>query len=106
MKKLWDVLRAVRTGVPPVCGVAAASGQTLAVNGLQDSRPDIVEIPAALRVIERAGRSEWIRIRDLDEAWGRCYEQRRLPSEIGVTWARAGRRIDLRNYRDFPGFRP
>ncbi len=103
MKKLGDVLRAVRTGVPPVCGVAAASGQTLAVNGLQESRPDVVDIPVDLRVVERAGQVEWIRIRDLDEAWERCRKERRLPSESGVAWARAGRRIDLRGYRHFPG---
>ncbi len=105
MKKLWDVLRAVRTGGSPVCGAAAASGQTLAVNGLQDSRPDVVEIPSPLRVVERTGPSEWMRIRELDEAWERCYDESRLPSEIGVPWARAGRRINLRGYRNFPGLR-
>jgi predicted dehydrogenase len=105
MKKMWDAIRAVRTGIPPVCGVAAASGQTLAVNGLQDSRPDVLEIPSSLRIVEQAGRDEWIRIGDLDEAWQRCFDQRRLPSEIGIPWARAGRRLDLRGYRDFPGSR-
>jgi predicted dehydrogenase len=103
MKKLWDALRSVRTGVPPVCGVAAASGQTLAVNGLQDSAAGVVEIPAAFRAEERAGGSAWIRIRGLDEAWGRCFEERLLPSEIGVPWARAGRLVDLSKYEDFPG---
>ncbi|MGD0781491.1 MAG: Gfo/Idh/MocA family oxidoreductase, partial [Candidatus Aminicenantales bacterium] len=103
MKKIGDVLRAVRTGIPPVCGVAAASGQTMAVNGLQDSRPDVVDIPADFRIMEGIGQAEWIRIRDLDEAWERCREERRLPSENGVAWARAGRRIDLRGYRRFPG---
>jgi predicted dehydrogenase len=105
MKKLWDALKAVRTGVPPVCGVAAASGQTLAINGLQDSASEVVEIPAALRTVERSGSSEWICIRDLDEAWERCFEERLLPSEAGVPWARTGRLVDLAGYGNFPGSR-
>ena len=83
--------------------MAAASGQTLAVNGLQDSAAGVVEIPAAFRAEERAGGSAWIRIRGLDEAWGRCFEESLLPSEIGVPWARAGRLVDLSGYGDFPG---
>jgi predicted dehydrogenase len=103
MKKLWDSIRAVRTGIPPVCGIAAASAQTLAVNGLQDSRPEVVEIPPLQRAVERAGNSEWIRIDGLDEAWERCAGEYRLPADLGIAWARAGRRIDLRSYAGFPG---
>jgi predicted dehydrogenase len=103
MKKLWETIRGVRTGAPPVCGPAAASGQTLAVNGLQDSRPEPVEVPAGLRRVERHGNSERVRIEGLDEIWERCFEESRLPFELGVPWARAGRPVDLRDYRSFPG---
>jgi hypothetical protein len=85
--------------------VEAASGQTLAVNGLQDSAPGVIEIPAALRAEERAGASEWMRIRGLDDEWERSFEARLLPSETGVSWARAGRIVDLSGYGDFTGSR-
>jgi predicted dehydrogenase len=102
LKKLWDAIAAVRSGIPPVCGAAAASAQTLAVNGLQDGAP-VVDVPAGLRIVEKSASSEWVHIQGLDEAWEHCFRESLLPAEAGVPWAAAGRRIDLSAYRGFPG---
>ena len=31
-----------------------------------------------------------------------CYEKAVLPAEVHIPWARPGRTIDLRNYRNYP----
>ena len=102
MKKLWDSIRAVRTGELPVCGTDAAMGQTLAVNGMQDSCPDVVDFPAERKRREKNGSAERIWVEGLDQSLERCFEDDRLPSEIGFDWARPGLRVDLRDYPAYP----
>jgi predicted dehydrogenase len=106
LRKLDLALAEARTDRPPVCGIAAATSQTLCLNGMQDSSPDIAPFPAD--VVERrgVGPAERLVVTGLDEALTACYEGRRLPSEIGLAWARPGSRIDLRDYRSFPSQDP
>jgi len=101
--KLRQCLDAVRSGAPVCCDVAAATSQTLVVNGLQDSTP-ITPFPAEL--IRRMGEpgDELTYVQDLHTILTKCYERGVLPSELGtLSWARAGRRIDLGQYNHFPG---
>ena len=102
MKKLWDCLESVRTEAPPVCGPDAAMSQTLCVNGMQDSMPEIVDVPRDLVIREGPPGRARILVDGLDEIFERGYASRRLPSELGVPWARRGRKIDLRAYERFP----
>lgn len=103
MKKLWDCLESVKTGKPPVCGLEAAMSQTLCVDGMHDSMPEIADFPQNLLVKEGAPGQERTWVEGLDETLELCYEKNRLPSELGVPWSRTGRRIDLRDYQGFPG---
>ena len=93
MKKLWDCLE--RAGRPdtPVCGLEAALSQTLCVEALQESAPEIVVFPAArVRRRDTAGLERtWVE--GLDEELALCYEGNALPSEMGLAWARSGRTI-------------
>jgi len=102
LKKLWDAIAAVRTGAAPVCGLEAVLGQALAIDGMQDAAPGIVEFPKALVRFEPspAGGRRWVE--GLDDAFSRCHEEGKLPSEIGAPWSRPAGRIDLRGYRQFP----
>ncbi|MDP2915386.1 MAG: Gfo/Idh/MocA family oxidoreductase [Candidatus Aminicenantes bacterium] len=102
MKKLWDCFGSVRTGAPPVCGPDAAMSQTLCVNGMQDSMPEIVDVPRDLLIREGLPGQGRIRVEGLDEIFERGYASGQLPSEMGVPWARRGRKIDLRTYERFP----
>ncbi|MCX6561585.1 MAG: Gfo/Idh/MocA family oxidoreductase [Candidatus Aminicenantes bacterium] len=103
MKKLWDAIDAVRTGTVPVCCVEAAAGQTLAIDGMQDSAGTVVDFPAGLRRESANTASSWVWIEGLDEALAAGFEASRLPSELGLPWARPGRPVDLTDYREFPG---
>lgn len=109
--KTADAVQAVRTGRPAACGVGAALAQVLCVNGAQDSMPEIAAFPESMVRVEpgQGAQAEdgltWAE--GLQASFVQCYDQAVLPSEQGcLSWARAGRPIDLRGYGDFPGGSP
>lgn len=95
MNKLWASIAAVRSGALPFCGIQAALSQILCLNAAQESAPEIVAFPREL--VRREGESgrERLRVEGLDEALTEAYEQERLPSETGVSWARASRSVGV-----------
>ncbi len=112
MNKLWRTIAGVRDGTPPPCGLEAAASQTLCMNGMQDSMPDIRDFPAGMvrtiegpgsrrLAVETPGAARRV-VEGLDEALENCYEAGRLPSEMGVPWSAKGAAIDLRGYASFP----
>ncbi|MCX6570579.1 MAG: Gfo/Idh/MocA family oxidoreductase [Candidatus Aminicenantes bacterium] len=102
MNKLWQSIASVRDGTRPLCGLEAAAGQTLCMNGMQDSMPDVHDFPAGLvRAVEAEGRRRMV-VEGLDETFENCYEAGRLPSEMGVPWSAKGTAVDLREYAAFP----
>lgn len=100
-KKLWDCLKAVRSGIPPPCGIEAAAGQTLSINGFQESGP-IIDFPFRLQDWDGEAGSRWVFVRGLEEVFVRCYERGLLPSEMKVGWARPSKEISLSDYEAFP----
>ena len=113
MNKLWRSIADVgRDGARPLCGLEAAASQTLCMNGIQDSMPEIRDFPAGLvRVVEGPGARRLAVetpgakrrvVEGLDEALAGCYEAWRLPSEMGLAWGAAGTAVDLRDYAGFP----
>ncbi len=93
MNKLWASIAAVRSGQPPLCGIQAALSQILCLNAAQESTPEIVDFPRDLVRREGAPGRERLMVEGLDEALTEGYEKERLPSEAGLSWARAGREI-------------
>jgi hypothetical protein len=95
MNKLWAAIAAVRTDERPACGIQAAMSQILCLNAAQESTPEIAEFPGDLIRREGEPESARLRVEGLDEALMEAYEKERLPSEIGLPWARAGREIGV-----------
>jgi predicted dehydrogenase len=102
MKKLRDCLESVRSGAQPVCGPEAAMSQTLCLNGMQDSMPEIVDFPRHFLIKDGPPGRGRTQVKGLDEIFERAYAAGKLPSELGVPWARRGKIIDLKNYERFP----
>jgi len=113
MNKLWRSIAGCREeGARPLCGLEAAASQTLCMNGIQDSMPEVRDFPrGSVRVVEGPGArrldvetpgSRRLVVEGLDEAFAACYEAGRLPSELGLPWSAAGTKIDLREYESFP----
>jgi len=113
MNKLWQSVDGARAeGARPLCGLEAAASQTLCMNGIQDSMPEvrpfpedlvrIVEGPGARRLeVQTPGARRRV-VEGLDEALGACYESWKLPSEMGIAWSAKGTAVDLRSYGSFP----
>jgi predicted dehydrogenase len=103
LRKLWEAIDSTDGRSFPACGLEAALGQTLAVNGAQDSRPEVQVFPD--KIIESRGEagSRDITVTGLAEVLEECYRKNALPSELGVSWGRKGRSVSLTDYVYFPG---
>jgi predicted dehydrogenase len=113
MAKLWlSIAGAREEGGRPLCGLEAAASQTLCMNGIQDSMPEVRDFPQALvRVVDTPGaRGPAVAtpgarrrvVEGLDEAMTACYEAWKLPSEKGIDWSAKGETVDLASYASFP----
>jgi hypothetical protein len=94
-QKLFDVLESIREDRPVVCGPEAAGAQTACIYAAQLSTPNIVDFPGDLVVVEGDPGERRTSVKDLDVSLDKCYEQGRLPSEIGISWSVAGKKIAL-----------
>jgi len=99
-QKLFEAVASVREPKPILCGPEAASSQTLCINGIQESMPEIITFAEPMIEKNDKERRRWVK--GLAEALYDCYQNETLPSEEGFSWARAAKSIDLRNYRFFP----
>lgn len=102
--KLYEAVESVHNPKQILCGPEAARPQTLCVNGIQESAPDIVTFPRTLIRRDDARGRWWVE--GLDEALLECYEKGKLPSEMKYSWAKRGRTVDLVGYRYFPSGSP
>ncbi len=103
LRKLWEAIDAADGRSLPACGLEAALGLTLAVNGAQDSSPEAIGFPPDLIVSRGEQGSRDVTVTGLAEALEECYAKNALPSELGVSWGRKGRTVSLTDYVYFPG---
>ncbi len=105
LRKMWEAIASVKSQNLPSCGLGASSGQVLAVNGAQDSPPEVQDFPRTLISYRgEPGRRE-ITVKGLAGIFRECYEKSLLPSEFGVSWSRKGRMVELSEYTHYPGGR-
>ena len=103
-RKLFQAVDWVRRPMTILCGPEAARSQTLSVNGIQDSVSEIVAFPESMIHHDETIRLRWVE--GLADIFYDCYQKSALPNEMNVSWARCGRRVDLSDYRFFPGGHP
>ncbi len=102
--KLFEAVAAVRDPKPIVCGPEAALAQTLCMNGMQESVPEIRTLPESLIYRDPGEKRRFAK--GLDRELYDCYVKGLLPSEARLSWACAGRHVNLENYRYFPDKEP
>jgi predicted dehydrogenase len=103
LRKMWEEIDSVGSGDLPACGLGAAFGQVLAVNGAQDSQPEIQDFPRKLISVRGEPDRREVSVEGLAGVLQECYEKNRLPSELGISWGRKGRMVELAEYAYFPG---
>ena len=103
--KLFAAIDAVRKGKRILCGPEATLSQTICINGMQDSVPEIVEFPASIITVDENlfKKERGVYVQGLSDVLKNCYENWVLPGEMGVSWAKTGKEIDLTGYNCFKG---
>ena len=106
VKKMWDSIRAIRTGEKIACGPEASCSQTLCVNGMQESMPQIVNFPDKLnKNVPGTLISRQVYVPGLEDVLIQCYEENIFPRDLKLPWSKAGKEIQLKNYHSFPSGR-
>ena len=82
-----------------VCGPEAACIHTKCVNAITQMIPETPVFPADVTVFDEENQMRYVR--GLADILHECYEARRLPSELGVSWAQAPHSMDLTHYDSF-----
>lgn len=102
-KKLEDVVNAVRTGEKAACQTLAAMPHVLCINGAQESM-EPADFPEAMIETKIVNGETLTYARDIKDILLNCYEKGKLPYELGYSFAKESRVIDLSNYSEYRGF--
>ncbi|MDZ7392064.1 MAG: Gfo/Idh/MocA family oxidoreductase [candidate division KSB1 bacterium] len=103
LEKMWQAISAVRTGAAPVCGIEAALAHTLAINGMHESAPEIVDLPREMVTTKGEPGRRLTYAPAVGQCLAEAFERNVLPSEMQVPWAVPGKEINLEGYTFFPG---
>lgn len=88
MGKLWDCIKAVRTGSSVACGIDASLSQLYCIIAAQESMPEVVVFPKDMIVEEEDGADTLTWVPGLRESLFDCYNSNILPSESDeLEWA-------------------
>lgn len=99
-EKILQMERAIQAGTMPACHVDTILPHLAVCNAMMDYMP-IHDFPAvALRQIQDPPSVEMV---GLHEAMRQCYEQERLPGELGFSWAQEPVRVEMKNIHAFEG---
>lgn len=92
----------LRGNEKPYCSLEIAKAQTLCINGMHESCPEITAIPPA-EVEQKWQENDSKRIiNGIDAMIEQAYAEEKLFAEIGVPWAKPAVAFPLENYRRFP----
>jgi len=83
------------------CPVDITRNFVLASNGAFESCDSVVEIPDDCIIVQREGESVVTYIKDIEEIIDKASSEKKLFSEIGVSWAVRSKPFKLSGYREF-----
>ncbi|MGC4033169.1 MAG: hypothetical protein QM754_15830 [Tepidisphaeraceae bacterium] len=85
--KFWGTLAAIKENRPTVCGIEAATPHCQVVWACHRASESIKTFPADVVYVEPHNTGRNTRVKGLDDTLLACFEQGKLPSELGVAWA-------------------
>jgi len=98
--KLYEAVENVKKPSTILCGIEAASSQTVAMNGIQESVGEIINFPKTMINRNVNERRWWIS--DLSKVLIDAYRNNLMLHETNLSWARCGKTIDLTHYSHYP----
>lgn len=93
LSKLWRTIRAIQNNTPVECGIEASMAQTQVMCASQRSVEAVVDFPSHLVRAEGVNGSRRLYVHGLNHTLRRCMHEGKLPSELGLDWARPGKQI-------------
>lgn len=106
-----DLVQAIRQDAEPLCSLEIARCQTLTINAMHESCPEIVTVPPAFieavegwEMFPPNTKGRFRRVRELDRHLLAAAEQNLFLSEMGIPWAtpRQVKTFAPGDYRHFP----
>jgi predicted dehydrogenase len=106
-----DLVEAIRERRPPLCPPELARAQTLTINAMHESCPQVAAVPSEflsdvedLEMYPKNTRAQFRRINDLDEYLAVAMAEDVMLSELGIPWARPGgsSAFTVNEYHSFP----
>ena len=98
LNKLWNAIDAVNGKADILCGPEAAISHTRCIGAMHASMPEIVQFSENMVKCDKNmfnGESGFY-VGELPEVLKDCYENRALPSELGISWSKTGMKIKLK----------
>ena len=86
----------MRAGV--ACDAETVIPHIIAVNAVVEHIP-VCDFPKEL-VFED---ENYVYVKELDRLLERCYEEKKLPNELGISWAATSKVIQIQGYDSFRG---
>lgn len=93
--KFWSTLRAIKEGTPSLCGIEAATPHCQVVWACHQASESIKTFPADVVYVDQTPVGRNTRVKGLDDTLLACFEQGKLPSELGVPWAIQPQTVDV-----------
>ncbi len=107
-----DLVSAIRDDRPPLCTPQLARTQTLVINAMHESCPEIGTIPEQhisevedWEIFPPDTKGQFRRVADMDEYMHIAFQEEKFLSELNIIWASQTRHsaIDVSSYREFSG---
>ena len=76
------------------CTLETASAQSLCISGVQESVPSPIPFPKDITHYNQTEKIVWVD--GLSTLLKQCYNEWKMPNELGVKWASCGREIDIK----------
>ena len=100
MKKIFTCIKAIKGDEVIPCPVDAAVPQLLVINSVSEN-VEISKFADEFIIEGEIDNEKLIYVKDLCDNLTTCYNQEKLPSELGFKWAKAQKTIDVSNYDKF-----
>jgi len=86
----------------PVCSLDNAYAQTLIINAMHMAST-IHDIPKDHYNVSTTSDGEQVKIKDIESIFQKAFEEEKLPSELGIQWAKASAVFDCEGLSEFTG---
>jgi len=102
MRKIFTCIKAIRNEEIIPCPIDAAIPQLLVINSV-NQEIEISEFPKEVVVDGEINGEQLFYVKGMNEMLNECYDKEKLPSEMGYSWAKKQKTIDVSNYKEFTG---